>query len=98
MKKVLITIVLTAAGLSSSAQSDTIVVSQPDSVITTAADEKAAIRNAKMKDIDLLRGVLSRYVLEGRYKSKRWIEAAERGVFYLWISGKNLSHGNRYNL
>ena len=50
--------------------------------ITTAADEKAAIRNAKMKDIDLLRGVLSRYVLEGRYKSKRWIEAAERGVFY----------------
>ena len=34
--------------------------------ITTAADEKAAIRNAKMKDIDLLRGVLSRYVLEGR--------------------------------
>lgn len=50
--------------------------------ITTAADEKAAIRNAKMKDIDLLRGVLSRYVLEGRYKSRRWIEAAERGVFY----------------
>ena len=22
----------------------------------------------------------------------------ERGVFYLWISGKNLSHDNRYNL
>ena len=39
MKKVLITIVLTAAGLSSSAQSDTIVVSQPDSVITTAAGD-----------------------------------------------------------
>ncbi|MCR5773493.1 MAG: DUF6508 domain-containing protein [Lachnospiraceae bacterium] len=50
--------------------------------INTEAAEKAAIDNAKPKDIDLLRAVLSRYVLEGRYKSVRWIEAAERGVFY----------------
>ena len=50
--------------------------------ISTAPAEKAAIKNAKLKDIDLLRGILSRYVLEGRYKSRRWIEAAERGVFY----------------
>ena len=50
--------------------------------ITTEAAEKKAIKDAKLKDIDLLRGILSRYVLEGRYKGVRWIEAAERGVFY----------------
>ncbi len=49
--------------------------------ISTEADEKKAIKNAKLKDIDLLRGILSRYVLEGRYKGVRWIEATERGVF-----------------
>ncbi len=50
--------------------------------ITTEASEKKAIKDAKLKDIDLLRGILSRYVLEGRYKGVRWIEAAERGVFH----------------
>ena len=50
--------------------------------ITTEAAEKKAIKDAKLKDIDLLRGILSRYVLEGRYKGVRWIEAAERVVFY----------------
>ena len=50
MKKVLITIVLTAAGLSSSAQSDTIVVSQPDSVITTAVgDQQPQTTTADLK-------------------------------------------------
>ena len=50
MKKVLITIVLIAAGLSSSAQSDTIVVSQPDSVITTAAgDQQPQTTTADLK-------------------------------------------------
>ncbi len=50
--------------------------------ISTAAQEKEAIKNAKLKDIDLLRGILSLYVIEGRYKGQRWIEATERGVFY----------------
>ena len=49
--------------------------------ISTEADEKKAIKNAKLKDIDLLRGILSRYVLEGGYKGGRWIEATERWVF-----------------
>lgn len=50
--------------------------------IMTAEQEKKAIKDAKLKDIDLLRGILSRYVIEGRYKGQRWIEATERGVFY----------------
>lgn len=50
--------------------------------IATEAAEKKAIKDAKVKDVDLLRGILSRYVLEGRYKGTRWIEATERGVFY----------------
>ena len=50
--------------------------------ITTEAAEKNAIKDAKIRDIDLLKAILSRYVLEGRYKGQRWIEAAERGVFH----------------
>lgn len=50
--------------------------------IATEKAEKEAIRDAKLKDIDLLKAILSRYVLEGRYKGQRWIEAAERGVFH----------------
>ena len=50
--------------------------------ISTESAEKKAIKDAKLKDIDLLRAILSRYVLEGRYKGPRWIEAAERGIFH----------------
>ena len=50
--------------------------------ISTEEAEKKAVKDAKPKDIDLLKGVLSRYVLEGRYKGTRWIEATERGIFY----------------
>ncbi len=50
--------------------------------IVTEEDERAAIADAKIRDIELLNAILSRYVLEGRYKSARWIEAAERGVFH----------------
>jgi hypothetical protein len=50
--------------------------------ITTEKSEMEAIKDAKIRDIDLLRAILSRYVLEGRYKSVRWIEATERGVFH----------------
>lgn len=50
--------------------------------ITTEKSEKDAIKDAKLRDVDLLRAILSRYVLEGRYKSVRWIEGTERGVFH----------------
>lgn len=49
--------------------------------ISTAAQEADAIAHAGQKDIDILRGILSRYVLEGKYKSIRWIEGVERKVF-----------------
>ena len=49
--------------------------------IQTEQQEADAIIYAKPKDIDLLRAILSRYVLEGRYKGVRWIEGAERKVF-----------------
>ncbi len=50
--------------------------------ISTEKAESDAIHNAKPRDVDLLRAILSRYVLEGRYKSVRWVEATERGVFH----------------
>ncbi len=50
--------------------------------ITTEKAEKDAIQDAQPRDLDLLRAILSRYVLEGRYKSVRWIEATERGIFH----------------
>ena len=50
--------------------------------IATEKAEKDAIKDAKLRDIDLLRAILSRYVLEGRFKGVRWIEATERGIFY----------------
>lgn len=49
--------------------------------ISTEEQERDAIIYSKPKDIDLLRAILSRYVLEGRYKGVRWIEGAERKVF-----------------
>ena len=50
--------------------------------IATEAAESAAIKDAKPRDLDLLRAILSRYVLEGRYKSVRWTEVVERGIFH----------------
>lgn len=50
--------------------------------IMTEKQEQDAVANAKLKDLDLLIAILSRYVLEGRYKSQRWIEGAERGIFH----------------
>lgn len=49
--------------------------------ISTAEQEAEAVAGAQLKDIDLLRSILSMYVLEGRYKSMRWIEGADRRVF-----------------
>ena len=49
--------------------------------ITTDQQEADAIARAQTRDVELLRAVLSRYVLEGRYKGVRWVEAAERRVF-----------------
>ncbi len=49
--------------------------------ISTIQQESDAIIHSKPQDLDLLKAILSRYVLEGRYKGTRWKEGAERKVF-----------------
>ena len=43
--------------------------------------EERTIAQAELKDVDFLRGVLSKYVLEGMTKSVVWTEAVERRIF-----------------
>lgn len=49
--------------------------------LKTAEDEIKAVQNAHLKDIDVLRSVLSKYVLGGRSKASMWREAVDNGVF-----------------
>ena len=51
--------------------------------IKTHDDERKLISSAELKDWDILRGILSRYVLGGRTKGILWSEAAEQSIFYL---------------
>ena len=50
--------------------------------IKTVDDELKAVQNAHLKDIEVLKGVLSKYVLGGRSKASLWKEAVDNGVFY----------------
>lgn len=47
----------------------------------TPEKEKEAMLKAKVSDIDLFRGVISKYVLEGMSKSVMWTIAANEGIF-----------------
>lgn len=49
--------------------------------LKSPADERRAIENAELKDVDLLRGILSRYVLEGMVKSRKWTQGVEEKIF-----------------
>ena len=49
--------------------------------LKTAEDELKAVGNAHLKDIDVLKAVLSKYVLGGRSKAVMWREAVDNGVF-----------------
>lgn len=49
--------------------------------IRTFQDEIQVIRDAKPKDIDTIRGILSKYVLGGMTKGGLWPEAVSNGVF-----------------
>ncbi len=46
-------------------------------------DERRVIAAAELKDWDILRGILSRYVLEGRTKATLWGEAIQENIFLL---------------
>lgn len=49
--------------------------------IKNTEEEENAILSAGIKDIDLLKAVLSKYVMEGMVKSGKWAEAVDRQLF-----------------
>lgn len=51
--------------------------------IRTHEDERRLIAAAELKDWNILRGILSKYVLDGRTKSTLWTQAVEENIFYL---------------
>ena len=51
--------------------------------IQSHVDERRLIKAAQLQDWDVLRGILSKYVLGGRTKAVLWSEAASEGIFAL---------------
>ena len=48
-------------------------------------DERKIIDSAELKDWDILRGIMSKYVLGGRTKGVLWSEAVEQNIFCLLL-------------
>lgn len=51
--------------------------------IRTHEDEKRLIASAELKDWDILKGILSMYVMGGMTKASLWSEAMQENIFYL---------------
>jgi len=51
--------------------------------IRTHDDERTVIEHAGVREWDLLRGILSKYVLGGRTKSMLWSQGVQENIFYL---------------
>lgn len=51
--------------------------------IKTHDDERKVIQRAGVREWDLLRGILSKYVLGGRTKSMLWSQGVQEKIFYL---------------
>lgn len=49
--------------------------------IKNAEQERKRIKSATLRDIGLLSGILSRYVLGGMTKSRLWAQGVENGIF-----------------
>lgn len=49
--------------------------------IRNTEQEKKAVRSASLRDIGLLSGIFSRYVLGGMTKSVLWAQGVESGIF-----------------
>ncbi|MBR2530074.1 MAG: hypothetical protein IKE35_03505 [Lachnospiraceae bacterium] len=47
----------------------------------TPNDERIAMESATIRDMDLFRGIMSKYVLEGQRKSVMWTTAVEERIF-----------------
>ncbi len=66
--------------------------------IKTPNDERICIEQAKIRDIDDLKGILSRYVLEGMSHSSRWVEAVDEDIFLLLLKKLEQLFGNIVNI
>lgn len=51
--------------------------------IRTHEDERRMITSAELNDWDILRGILSKYVMGGMTKGALWSEAMQENIFYL---------------
>ena len=51
--------------------------------IRNSEDEKHLIANCKLLEIDILKAILSRYIMQGMTKSRVWSEGVENRVFLL---------------
>lgn len=49
--------------------------------ISGVKDEIKFIQNATIRDVDILVGILSKYVCEGMVRGKMWTDAVEYGIF-----------------
>lgn len=49
--------------------------------MTTPADERAVIEKCVLRDIDVIRGILSKYILEGQRKSVMWTLGVEERIY-----------------
>lgn len=49
--------------------------------IRTHEDEIRMLRNAKITDMKLFRGIISKYVLGGRTKAALWAEGVDSGIY-----------------
>lgn len=54
--------------------------------LKTHDDERRIIAGATWKEWDILKGILSKYVLGGRVKAVLWSEAVKEQIFYLVLS------------
>lgn len=49
--------------------------------IKNTEQEKKAVRNATLRDMEIISGIFSRYVLGGMTKSVLWAQGVENGIF-----------------
>jgi len=49
--------------------------------IRTHEDERKCIERCTIRDVDILRGFLSKYILEGMHRGPAWAEGAREGIY-----------------
>ena len=54
--------------------------------IRTHEDERKFIERCTIRDVDALRGLLSKYILEGMHRGPAWSEGAREGIYFAVLS------------